>query len=71
MIGSGAAHGPFFLTEPMNPVLPGEGRWLTCDASARASEETGVQIDPVHARLDELLKLGIADQDSSSNTDPS
>ena len=29
----------------VNPVLPGEGRWLTGDASARASEETGVQSD--------------------------
>ena len=29
----------------MNPVLPGEGRWLTGEASARASEETGVQSD--------------------------
>ena len=46
----------FFLMEPMNPVLPGEGRWLTGDASARASEETGVQVDPVQARLDELLR---------------
>ena len=34
-------HGPFSLMEPTNPVLPGEGRWLTGDASARASEETG------------------------------
>ena len=48
-------HGPFFLMEPMNPVLPGEGRWLTGDASAR-SEETGVQVDPVQAQLDELLR---------------
>ena len=31
--------------DPVNPVLPGEGRWLTGDASARASEETGVQSD--------------------------
>ena len=38
-------HGPFFLMEPVNPVFPGEGRWLTGDASARASEETGVQSD--------------------------
>ena len=29
--------------DPVNPVLPGEGRWLTGDASARASEEAGVQ----------------------------
>ena len=42
--------------EPMNPVLPGEGRWRTGNASARASEETGVQVDPVQARLDELLR---------------
>ena len=31
--------------DPVNPVLPGEGRWLTGDASARASEEAGVQWD--------------------------
>ena len=49
-------HGPFFLMEPVNPVLPGEGRWLTGDASARASEETGVQLDPMQARLDELMR---------------
>ena len=29
----------------VNPVLPGEGRWLTGDASALASEEAGVQPD--------------------------
>ena len=40
----------------MNPVLPGEGRWLAGDASARASEETGVRRDPVESRLDELLR---------------
>ena len=33
-----------------------EGRWLTGEASARASEETGVQLDPMHARLDELSR---------------
>ena len=49
-------HAPFFLMEPVNPVFPGEGRWLTGDASARASEETGVQLDPMQARLYELLK---------------
>ena len=38
-------HGPFLLMEPVNPVPPGEGRWLTGDASARASEEAGVQSD--------------------------
>ena len=27
--------------DPVHPVLPGEGRWLTGDASARASEEAG------------------------------
>ena len=42
--------------EPMNHVLPGEGPWLTGDASARALEGTGVQVDPVQARLDELLR---------------
>ena len=31
--------------DPVNPVLPREGRWLTGDASARVSEETGVQSD--------------------------
>ena len=31
--------------EPVNLVFPGEGRWLTGDASARASEETGMQLD--------------------------
>ena len=31
--------------EPVNLVLPGEGRWLSGDASARASDETGVQSD--------------------------
>ena len=38
--------------EPMNPVLQGEGRWLIGGASV-VSEETGVQVDPVQARLDE------------------
>ena len=36
----------------MNPVLLGEGRWLTGDASPRASEEAGMQLDPMQARLD-------------------
>ena len=49
-------HGPLFLMEPMNPALPGERRWLPGDASARASEESGVPIYPVQARLDELLR---------------
>ena len=49
-------HGPFFPTEPANPVFPGEGRWLTGDASARASEETDVLLDPMQASLDELPK---------------
>ena len=57
--------------EPMNHVLPGEGPWLTGDASARALEGTGVQVDAVQARLDELLrtigKSGISDQDFLSN----
>ena len=30
---------------PVKPVLPGEGRWLTSDASVRASQEAGVQSD--------------------------
>ena len=42
--------------EPMNLVLPGEGRWRTGSASARASAETGVQVDPALARLGELLR---------------
>ena len=32
--------------DPVNPVLPGEGRWLTGDTSVRASEEAGVHIGP-------------------------
>ena len=39
------SHGPFFWMEPVNLVFPGEGRWLTGDASAQAPEETGVQSD--------------------------
>ena len=42
--------------EPVNLVLLGEGRWLTGDASARASEEIGMQLDPMQARLGELLR---------------
>ena len=42
--------------EPMNLVLPGEGRWLTGDVSARSPEETGVQVDGVQAGLGELLR---------------
>ena len=49
-------HGHFKLMEPVNPVLPGESRWLTGDASAQASEETGMQLDPMQARLNELLR---------------
>ena len=49
-------HGPFSLMDPVNPVVPGEGRWLTGDASARASEETAMQLDPIQARLDELVR---------------
>ena len=49
-------HGPFILMEPMNLVLPGEGHWLIGEASAQASEETGVRLDPMQARLDELLR---------------
>ena len=29
-------HGPCFLMEPIDPVLTGEGRWPTGDASAQA-----------------------------------
>ena len=49
-------HGLFYLLEPVNPVFPGEGRWPTGDAYARASGETGVQLDPMQARFDELLR---------------
>ena len=49
-------HGPFFLMEAMQSVLPREGRWLTGEASARASEEAGVQSGLIQARLDELLR---------------
>ena len=42
--------------EPVNPVFPDEDRWLTGDAYARASQETGVQLDPMQARLGELLR---------------
>ena len=40
-------HGPFFLMEQVTPVFPGEGRFLTGEASARASEEAGVQSDVI------------------------
>ena len=53
--------------EPMNQVLPREGRWLTGDASARSSEESGVQMDPVQACLDELLRR-LASQESLTRT---
>ena len=52
MIGSGAQE----CVTARNPVFPGEGCWVTGDASARASKETGVQLDPMQARLDELLR---------------
>ena len=57
-------HGLFFLREPLNPVFPGEGRWLTGDASARASEEAGVQSDPTRTlqatfQLSQKLFLGL------------
>ena len=42
--------------DPVTPVLPREGPWLTGEASARAAVETGVQLDPMQARLDELLR---------------
>ena len=51
----------------MNQVLPREGRWLTGDASARSSEESGVQMDPVQACLDELLRR-LASQESLTRT---
>ena len=59
-------HGPFLLVEPVNPVLPGEGRWLTGDASARASEKTGVQSDLIRTlqttfQLSQKFFLGLED----------
>ena len=33
--------------DPVKPFLPGEGRWLNGGASAGASEETGMQLDPI------------------------
>ena len=59
-------HGPFFLRELVNPVFPSEGRWLTGDASARASEEAGVQSDPNRTlqgtfQLSQKLFLGLED----------
>ena len=52
--------------EPVNPVLPGDGRWLTGDASARASEETGVQSDLIRTlqttfQLSQKFFLGLED----------
>ena len=57
-------HGPFFLMELVNPVLSGEGGWLTGDASARASEEAGVQSDMIRTlqttfQLSQKLFLGL------------
>ena len=43
--------------EPVNPVFPGKGRWLAGDASARASEETGVQSDLIRT-LQTTFQLG-------------
>ena len=43
--------------EPVNLVLPGEGRWLTGGASAQASEETGVQSDMI--KLSQKFFLGL------------
>ena len=65
-------HGPFSLMNPVNPVLPGEGRWPTGDASAPASKETGLQLDP-EARLVSMNLLKrleseeVPGQDSSNN----
>ena len=42
--------------DPVTPVLPREGARLTGEASARAAEETVVQLDPIQDRLDELLR---------------
>ena len=52
--------------EHLNPVLPGEGRWLTDDASARASEETGVRSDLARTlqttfQLSQKFFLGLED----------
>ena len=49
-------HDPCLSMDPVTPVLPREGPWLTGEASARAADETGVQLDPMQARLDELLR---------------
>ena len=76
MIGSGAQEFVtvfFFLMEPMNPVPAREGRRLAGDASARASEETGVQVDRSCASssrwvVEKIGKSGIPDKDSSSKT---
>ena len=43
--GEECVTGLFFMMEPMNPVLPGEGR----------PKEIGVQMDSVQARLDEFV----------------
>ena len=45
--------------EPVNPVLPGEGRWLTGDASARASEV--IRTLPTTFQLSQKLFLGLED----------
>ena len=42
--------------DPVTSALLKEGPWLTCEASARAVDETVVQLDPMQARLDELLR---------------
>ena len=52
--------------EPVNPVLPSEGRWLAGDASARAAEEAGVQSDLIRTpqatfQLSQKLFLGLED----------
>ena len=58
-------HGPLFLIEPVNPVLPREGRWLTGEASARASEETGVQFDPTLTLQATQVPLNEAPQENA------
>ena len=49
-------HGHCLPMDPVTPLLPREGPWLTGEASARAADETVVQLDPMQARLDELLR---------------
>ena len=53
--------------DPVNPVHPGDHHWLAGETSDRAAEETGVQLDPMHDRLDELLRR-LESQESLTKT---